>query len=120
MALLRGFPEKTLLVKLSSRPLRHSLHPPKVLLGLRIWISFPLSRFDYLTFMSSTVAKAYTVSCNSGNNKNCCSLHLWIFLCLLPKFLGTAFGYVNFLLIKAIDRSHKGFCSVGTFGRIIL
>lgn len=77
-------------------------------------------RSDYLTFMSSTTAEASVVSCNSGNKKNCYSFYLWILLGLLPKFLGTAFGYVNFLLIKAIDRSPSGVCRIGTFGKIIL
>ncbi|WJX82335.1 Serine/threonine-protein kinase AtPK2/AtPK19 [Trifolium repens] len=53
--------------------------------------------------MSSTTTGAYLVSCNSGNKNN--SLFCWILICLLPKFLGTAFAYINFLLIHAIDRS---------------
>ncbi|KAK7294884.1 hypothetical protein RJT34_17783 [Clitoria ternatea] len=56
-------------------------------------------------FMSSTITGAYFVSCDSGNN-NCDNLlFCWILLCLLPKFLGTPFAYINFLLIQAIDRS---------------
>jgi len=53
--------------------------------------------------MSSTTTGAYLVSCYSGNKNN--GLFCWILICLLPKFLGTAFAYINFLLIQAIDRS---------------
>lgn len=64
--------------------------------------------------MSSRITVGSVVSCESGN-KN--SLYLWILLSLLPKFLGTAFAYVNFLLIKAIDRSPPAVCDLKIIGK---
>ncbi|KAL8154395.1 hypothetical protein V2J09_012155 [Rumex salicifolius] len=52
-------------------------------------------------FMSSSISLASVVSCNPGNKYSFC----WVFLCLLPKFLGAPVIFVNFLLVKAIDRS---------------
>lgn len=60
-------------------------------------------RLSIRIFMSSTTTGAYLVSCYSGNKNN--GLFCWILICLLPKFLGTAFAFINFLLIQAIDRS---------------
>ncbi|KAF7825405.1 serine/threonine-protein kinase AtPK2/AtPK19-like [Senna tora] len=64
--------------------------------------------------MNSTTAGSYSVSCVSGN-KNC--LFCWILLSLLPKYLGTPFARINFLLIQAIDRSpsaYSGLTKTGT------
>ncbi|PON32109.1 hypothetical protein PanWU01x14_364100 [Parasponia andersonii] len=53
--------------------------------------------------MNSTTTEVSVVSCKSGNKNDLC--FYWILFSLLPKFLGTPFAFVNFLLIKAIDRS---------------
>ncbi|OMP10177.1 hypothetical protein COLO4_04757 [Corchorus olitorius] len=55
-----------------------------------------------MIFMNSTTTGASTVSCISGNKNN---FFFWILFCLLPKFLGTPITYVNFIVIKATDRS---------------
>ena len=75
------------------------------------WLCMTLAcRFDSLIFMNSRSAEASEVSCKSGNNNDLC--FFWILFCLLPKFLGTPFAYVNFLLIKAIDRSPSAFAVI--------
>lgn len=66
--------------------------------------------------MNSRTIEVSVVSCKSGNKNDLC--FLWIFLCLLPKFLGTAFAYVNFLLIKAIDRSPSAVWVLGVSGEV--
>ncbi|TKY65659.1 hypothetical protein E2542_SST08519 [Spatholobus suberectus] len=68
--------------------------------------------------MSSTTTGAYFVSCVSGNKNN--DLFCWVLLCLLPKFLGTPFAYINFLLIQAIDRSPSAVGVLGNFGVVNL
>ncbi|KAF5750729.1 hypothetical protein HS088_TW03G01068 [Tripterygium wilfordii] len=56
---------------------------------------------ENLILMNSTTAGVFTVSCKSGNKNNFfCAL-----FCLLPKFLGTSFAFMNYVLIKAVDRS---------------
>ncbi|KAL9254589.1 hypothetical protein AKJ16_DCAP05338 [Drosera capensis] len=55
----------------------------------------------YLIFMNTATAVASAFSCKSGKN----STFFGIFVCLLPKFLGTLVVYVNFLLFAAIDRN---------------
>ena len=69
-------------------------------------------------FMSSTNTGAYFVSCDSGNKNSL--LFCWILLCLLPKFLGTPFAYINFLLIQAVDRSESAVGVLGNLGVINL
>ncbi|QCE12120.1 non-specific serine/threonine protein kinase [Vigna unguiculata] len=64
--------------------------------------------------MSSATTGAYFVSCVSGNKNN--DLLCWVLLFLLPKFLGTPFAYINFLLIQAIDRSPSAVGVLGNFG----
>ncbi|KAG2406208.1 uncharacterized protein HKW66_Vig0054640 [Vigna angularis] len=63
--------------------------------------------------MSSATTGAYFVSCVSGNKND---LLCWVLLFLLPKFLGTPFAYINFLLIQAIDRSPSAVGVLGNFG----
>jgi len=67
--------------------------------------------------MNSSTTGASTVSCKSGNKNN---LFFWILFCLLPKFLGDFIAYVNFLLIKAIDRCPSVVCVLDTCGEIVL
>lgn len=69
------------------------------------------SRFDNLFFMSSNNTVASVVSCKSGNKND----FLWILVCLLPNFLGSAIVYVNFLLITAVDRSPSAVCILESF-----
>ncbi|RYQ83546.1 hypothetical protein Ahy_B10g102271 isoform C [Arachis hypogaea] len=69
-------------------------------------------------FMSSTTTGAFFVSCDSGNNNSL--LFCWILLSLLPKFLGTPFAYINFLLIQAVDRKESAVGFLGNFGVISL
>lgn len=72
------------------------------------WLSLSsYCRFDSLIFMNSRATEASVVSCESGNDSDLC--FFWILFCLLPKFLGSPFAYVNFLLIKAVDRSPSAF-----------
>lgn len=68
--------------------------------------------------MSSATTGAYFVSCVSGNKND--DLFCWVLLCLLPKFLGTPFAYINFLLIQAIDRSPSAVEVLGNFGVVNL
>lgn len=68
--------------------------------------------------MSSATTGAYFVSCVAGNKNN--DLLCWVLLFLLPKFLGTPFAYINFLLIQAIDRSPTAVGVLGNFGVVHL
>ncbi|KAK6255612.1 hypothetical protein QQP08_012734 [Theobroma cacao] len=79
-----------------------ALVPSKKILGPCFFPARTLPRFDCTIFMNSRTTGASTVSCKSGNKND---FFFWILFCLLPKFLGTPITYVNFVLIKAIDRS---------------
>lgn len=68
--------------------------------------------------MSSATTGAYFVSCVSGNKND--DLFCSVLLCLLPKFLGTPFAFINFLLIQAIDRSPSAVGVLGNFGVVNL
>ncbi|GAB4833136.1 hypothetical protein Ancab_031382 [Ancistrocladus abbreviatus] len=74
-----------------------------------------LTQIWYLIFMSSRTGVASAVSCKLGNKNG---FFLWIFICLLPKFLGTSVVYVNFLLITAIDRSPSALSPFKCFDKI--
>ncbi|KAJ4970162.1 hypothetical protein NE237_003261 [Protea cynaroides] len=74
--------------------------------------------FQKSIFMSSRSTAASIVSCKSGNKND---FFVWILVCLLPQFLGTAIAYVNFLLFKAIVRNpSSSVCILDCFGETLL
>ncbi|KAL6132926.1 hypothetical protein ACLB2K_065165 [Fragaria x ananassa] len=73
-----------------------------------------LPKSDSLIFMNSRATEASVFPCQSGNKNSL--FFTWILFCLWPKFLGTPFAFVNFLLVKAIDRSPSGALVLATFG----
>ncbi|KAK7340063.1 hypothetical protein VNO77_20755 [Canavalia gladiata] len=106
-----------------SIPLPCNLHRGVTLIYVKNWNSNSSSLCGGIVnwiFMSSTITGEYFVSCDSGNKNNNNNLFCWILLCLLPKFLGTPFAYINFLLIQAIDRSPSAVGVLGSFGVVNL
>ncbi|KAI5326110.1 hypothetical protein L3X38_035184 [Prunus dulcis] len=88
------------------------IHFSSSALSLRSVCTLP--RSDSLIFMNSRTTEVSVFSCKSGNRNN--PFFIWILFCLLPKFQGTPFAFVSFLLVKAIDRSPSGALAFETFG----